>query len=183
MTDALDPPPGTPLPRRHPDAPAPGTLMPAHYESCYGCGNRHPAGLHVRVTAQQGVRVAAEFEVTDLHQGAPGLAHGGVLVAAFDEVLGYLLWILREPGVTARLETRFHHPVPVGRRVHIAAECIGMAGRKVYCSATGRLDGPDGVIAVRAAALFLTVPLTHFTTYGWADVPARYGGQGGPFNP
>jgi len=91
MTESLGPPPGTPAPSRHPDAPAPGTLLPPpppHYAFCYGCGDQHPAGLHVRVTAGEGVRVTAEFKVDELHEGAPGLAHGGVLAAALDEVLG-----------------------------------------------------------------------------------------------
>jgi hypothetical protein len=34
--------------------------------------------------------------------------------------------------------------------------------RKVYTSAEGRLNSPDGVIAVKAAALFVIVPMTHF---------------------
>ena len=179
MTESLAVPPGTPAPSRHPDAPAPGTLLPPpppHYAFCYGCGDRHPAGLHVRVTAGEGVRVTAEFKVDELHEGAPGLAHGGVLAAALDEVLGYLAWMLREPTVTARLETRFGRPVPVGSRVHIAAECLGVSGRKVFGRATGRLGSPDGELAVQAEALLITVPPSRFPTLRWADVPPRHGG-------
>ena len=91
MTESLAVPPGTPAPSRHPDAPAPGTLLPPpppHSAFCYGCGDRNAAGLHVRVTAGEGVRVTAQFNVDELHEGAPGLAHGGVLAAALDEVLG-----------------------------------------------------------------------------------------------
>ena len=99
---------------------------------------RRPAGLHVRVTAGEGVRAIAQVNVDELYEGAPGLAHGGVLAAALDEVLGYLAWMLREPTVTAPLETRFGRPVPVGSRVHIAAECLGVSGRKVFGRATGR---------------------------------------------
>jgi hypothetical protein len=36
----------------------------------------------------------------------------------------------------------------------------------VFTRAVGRLDAPDGPIAVSAAALFVQVPIEHFTTNG-----------------
>ena len=68
-------------PVRHPDAPAPGELLGAHYEQCFGCGGEQPHGLHLAARAGEGVTITAEFTVRAAHQGAPGLAHGGVLAA------------------------------------------------------------------------------------------------------
>jgi acyl-coenzyme A thioesterase PaaI-like protein len=132
----------------------------------------------MRVTAGEGVRVTAQLKVDELHEGPPGLAHGGVLAAALDEVLGYLAWMLREPTVTARLDTRFRRPVPTGFPVHIAAECLGVSGRKVFGRATGRLGRPDGELAVLAEALLVTVPLAQFPTHSWPDVPPRHRAPG-----
>jgi acyl-coenzyme A thioesterase PaaI-like protein len=100
--------------------------------------------------------------VTENHQGAPGLAHGGLLSLAFDEALGKLMWLIRSPAVTGRLETEFLIPVPIGTTLHISAEITGQQGRKVYTAAVGRLNSPEGEIAVRAAALFIIVPMEHF---------------------
>jgi acyl-coenzyme A thioesterase PaaI-like protein len=163
---STDPPPGAVVPQRHPDAPAPGERVLSHYGQCFGCGVDHPTGLHILVLAGEGVTVRAEFTVTEHHQGAPGLAHGGLLAAAFDEALGSLNWLLRTPAVTARLETDFIRPVPVGSALLIEAEVTGVAGRKIYTRAQGRLGAPDGPLAVTAAALFVAVPLEHFTRYG-----------------
>ncbi|HEV2636920.1 MAG TPA: PaaI family thioesterase [Actinocrinis sp.] len=162
------PPPGALEPVRHPDAPAPGTDLGPHYAHCFGCGDHLPNGLHLQVFAGQGVDVSARFEVTEAHQGAPGLAHGGLLACAFDEALGSVNWLLRVPAVTGRLETDYLRPVPVGSVVHITARCVAVAGRKVYLRAEGRINGPDGELAARAAALFVQVKLTHFTTHGRA---------------
>ena len=104
----------------------------------------------------------AEFTVTENHQGAPGLAHGGLLSLAFDEALGKLMWLIRAPAVTARLETDFLKPVPMGTTIHITARITGQVNRKVYTAAEGRLGGADGEIAVKAAALFVVVPMSHF---------------------
>lgn len=173
MSLGLTPPLDAAAPLRHPKAPPPGQALPPHYAHCFGCGDQHPTGLHLQVTAGEGVTIDARFTVLEVHQGAPGLAHGGVLAAAFDEALGYLLWLLSTPAVTGRLETDYARPVPVGSTLHIAAECLGVAGRKVYTRATGRLDDPGGPVAVRSAGLFVAVPLTHFTTHGGRDEGER----------
>ncbi|SCZ09326.1 Thioesterase superfamily protein [Streptomyces sp. 136MFCol5.1] len=153
-------------PVRHPDAPAPGELLGSHYEHCFGCGGGQAHGLHLQARAGEGVSVTAEFTVKPAHQGAPGLAHGGVLATALDETLGSLNWLLRVIAVTGRLETDFVRPVPVGTVLHLDAEITAVHGRKIYSCATGRIGGPDGPVAVRAEALFIEVKVDHFIENG-----------------
>jgi acyl-coenzyme A thioesterase PaaI-like protein len=163
------PPPDAVLPERNPSAPAPGEPIPSHYSRCYVCGDDHEMGLALRVVAGEGLSLTGEFTVTEHHQGAPGLAHGGLLTAAFDDALGSLNWLLTAPAVTGRLETDFRRPVPVGSTLHIHAEVVGVKGRKVFTRAVGRLDSADGPVALTAAALFIQVPIEHFTTHGRAE--------------
>ena len=155
-------PEGSPIPERHAMAPVAGSRIPSHFGHCFGCGELHPTGLHLVAYAGTGLDITAEFTVNENHQGAPGLAHGGLLSLAFDEALGKLMWLLRSPAVTGRLETDFIKPVPMGSTLHITAEITGQVNRKVYTSAIGRLNSPDGEIAVRAAALYIIVPMDHF---------------------
>ena len=155
-------PEGAPVPERHPMAPVVGSKIPSHFGHCFGCGTLHPTGLHLVAYAGEGLDITAQFTVTKDHQGAPGLAHGGLLSLAFDEALGKLMWLLRAPAVTGRLETDFIKPVPMGTTLYITAEITGQVNRKVYCSAVGRLGSPDGPIAVRAASLYVIVPMQHF---------------------
>ena len=156
------PPEGAIIPDRHPKAPEIGTKIPSHFGHCFGCGELHPTGLHLVAHAGAGADLTAEFTVTENHQGAPGLAHGGLLSLAFDEALGKLMWLIRAPAVTARLETDFLKPVPIGTTIHITARITGQVNRKVYTAAEGRLGGANGEIAVKAAALFVIVPMSHF---------------------
>lgn len=164
------PPEGAVIPERHPKSPATGSVIPSHFKHCFGCGELHPTGLHLVAHVGEGLDITAQFTVTENHQGAPGLAHGGLLSLAFDEALGKLMWLLRAPAVTARLETDFLRPVPMGSVLYISASITGQVGRKVYSEAIGRLDGPDGDIAVRAASLFVIVPMKHFLE----NAPAEY---------
>ncbi|REE97670.1 PaaI family thioesterase [Thermomonospora umbrina] len=134
--------------------------------ACFGCGPDVPHGLHIQRTGRDGTTAFAEFTVIPEHQGAPGLAHGGLLATAMDEILGTSAWLLGRRYVTGRLETDYLAPVPVGSLVHLRSWCKGVDGRKAYLEAEGRLGGPDGRVAVRAAALFIEVPLEHFTAKG-----------------
>ncbi|AXG82925.1 PaaI family thioesterase [Streptomyces paludis] len=162
----MTPPPGAVPPVRHPEAPAPGEPLGTHYEHCFGCGGAQPHGLQLSARAGAGVTITAEFTVREAHQGAPGLAHGGVLATALDETLGSLHWLLRVIAVTGRLQTEFLRPVPVGTLLYLEAEVTAVHRRKIYCSATGRLGGPDGPVAVRADALFIEVKVDHFIDNG-----------------
>lgn len=163
-------------PQRHPQAPAPGTVLGPHFARCFACGDKHETGLHLKMTVLDGVAVQCSFTVTEHHMGAPGLAHGGVLASALDEALGSLAWLMLTPAVTGRLEIDYVQPVPVGRTVVIDARCTGVDGRKVYVEGIGRLDRADGEVAVRGFGLFIQVPLQHFARYGDTSdtLPGRF---------
>ena len=164
------PPDGAAIPARHLLAPPVGTRIPSHFAHCFGCGDLHPTGLRLLAHSGEGLNIVAKFTVTENHQGAPGLAHGGLLSLAFDEALGKLMWMIRSPAVTARLETDFLLPVPIGSLLHITAEITGQVNRKVYTSAEGRLGGADGPVAVKASALYIIVPMSHF----FQNAPKEY---------
>jgi len=91
------------IPNRHVKAPAVGTQIPSHFGHCFGCGELHESGLHLVAIAGSGLDLTGKFTVTDKHQGAPGLAHGGLLSLAFDEALGKLMWLIRTPAVMPEL--------------------------------------------------------------------------------
>lgn len=135
--------------------------LPSHYARCFGCGRDHPTGLHLAV-AGGGRRVRGSFLVTEHHQGAPGLAHGGVISAAVDEAMGFLLWLLATPAVTAHLEVDFRRPVPVGTRLELEGEVERVEGRKIFGRMTGRVEGQ---VVVEARALFVMVGAEHFRRY------------------
>ncbi|MDV6012539.1 PaaI family thioesterase [Haloechinothrix sp. LS1_15] len=151
----------------HPDAPDEGSQLHSHFSECFGCGEDQPGGLHMSSAVDTGHVIRSSFTVSAEHQGAPGLAHGGLLACAFDEALGTAVGqLLRKPAVTGKLETDFRRPVPVGSTLHITAWLEGVSGRKVYATARGHLDAPDGTVALDARALFVMVNMEHFTEHG-----------------
>jgi acyl-coenzyme A thioesterase PaaI-like protein len=180
MTTArsVDVPADATVPPRHPKAPGVGERVPPHNPACRGCADV-PGGFGVQSwvdddrgeggTAGQGVAVRSRMLVTDAMQGAPGLIHGGFLTAAFDECLGAVPALVSRGCVTARLETDFRLPIPVGSTLCLRARLDGVEGRKYFVSAEARIDAEDGPLAGTARALFLHVGLEHFLRHGRAE--------------
>lgn len=176
------PPETSVVPERPPGAPAPGTPLPSHYEHCMGCGSEHPTGLRMRMVAGPGLTVTGRVVLSEHHQGAPGLAHGGLIALAMDEVLGGLGWLLQTPMVTGRLQVEYVRPAPIGTEVDLDAEVVGVAGRRIFCRGSAR-RADDGAVLARAHAVFVAVPLEHFRSHGRASEVEAAQGRGWEVNP
>ena len=134
-------------------------VLPPHYPTCLGCGPDAPQGYHLQVR-QDGDEVVAEHVFEDRHSGAPGIAHGGAVATVVDDVLGFLLYVVRAPGVTRRLEVDYLKPVLTGVPYVVRGRVDRRDGRKIWVSC--ECTGPDGVVAFRSVGLFVVVELGHF---------------------
>ncbi|TAM91440.1 MAG: PaaI family thioesterase [Jatrophihabitans sp.] len=152
---ALDPPAGVPLPARLPDAPPPGTRLTRHGDTCLVCGAGHPGGLRARLFAGAGASVYAEVDITDAHQGQAGMAHGGLLAAAFDEIMGAVNWLVGPPTVTGRLDIVYRARIPTNRTLHFRAWSLGVERRKSFVAGECWLDSATGILAASASAVFI----------------------------
>jgi acyl-coenzyme A thioesterase PaaI-like protein len=135
-------------------------VLPPHYPTCLGCGPNAPEGYHLSVRRDGDDAVVTEHVFEPRHSGAPGIAHGGAVATVVDDLLGFLLYAVRAPGVTRRLEVDYLRPVLVGTPYVVRGQVDSRDGRKVWvsCAATD----PDGTVAFRAKGLFVLVDLAHF---------------------
>jgi len=148
---------------------ADGGVLPPHYPTCLGCGPEAPAGYHLQVR-RDGDEVVTEHVFKDRHSGAPGIAHGGAVATVVDDVLGFLLYVAKAPGVTRRLEVDYLKPVLTGVPYVVRGRIDRRDGRKLWVACEG--TGPEQVVAFRAVGLFVVVDLSHFsqaTTFGGLD--------------
>jgi acyl-coenzyme A thioesterase PaaI-like protein len=137
----------------------PGDELPPHQPNCFGCGPGNQAGLHLRChLTEEGV--GGHFTLTRVHEGGPGLAHGGVVAAVLDDLFGFLLYRTGKPMVTARLEVDYRKPIALNVEYVATARVDSQEGRKVWC--TGELSGEDGTVVAQARGLFLQVGFEHF---------------------
>ena len=141
---------------RHPKAAAPGQHIDLHHSTCFGCGDDVPLGLHLKVIAGEGLEVTAQMPVQAWMQGGPGVIHGGVLSAAFDEVMGTSPLLLGTPVVTAHLEVDYVKPIPLGATLQFEARILGRQRRKIYLDAIAHLGDREQPVA-GAHSLFIVI--------------------------
>lgn len=105
----------------------------------------------------------------DTYEGGPGVAHGGWICAALDEVLGQTVMEYHARVVTATLTVDFHLPVPVGEALTGRAWIEGVDGRKVRARGELRLAASDAVLA-SASGLFIVIDPAHFARHAdWLE--------------
>ena len=129
--------------------------LPPHYPTCLGCGPDAVQGYHLQVR-REGDEVVAEHVFEERHGGAPGIAHGGAVATVVDDVLGFLLYVAKQPGVTRKLEVEYLKPVLLGVRYVVRGKVDRVDGRKLWfsceCTTRRRRDLPrHGPVPRRAA--------------------------------
>ena len=87
----------------------------SHFPDCVVSGAANPMGTAIAVRREADDAVA-EVVLGAAFEGAPGRAHGGVVAAIFDDVMGYQLSILKVPAFTGRIEITYRHPAQPGHR-------------------------------------------------------------------
>ena len=145
-----------------PESAAPSERLPSHTPTCMGCGPDNPHGLGLVVYRSADV-VYADVTFDERHIGAPGLAHGGAVAAACDDVLGFTLWIAGTPAVTRSLTVEYLQPVPLHQPHRITAHITGREGRALHVAAAGV---QEGVTRFTANAVFVVVDTAHFAAHG-----------------
>ncbi len=145
------------------DSASPPVRLPSHTPTCMGCGPENPHGLQL-VVYRDGDTVYGDVTFDERHIGAPGLAHGGAVAAACDDMLGFTLWIAGTPAVTRSLTVEYLRPVPLHQPHRIAAHIVSREGRALNVIGTG--TGSDGVTRFTASAVFITVSTDHFAAHG-----------------
>ncbi len=88
--------------------------------TCFVCGPDNPLGLRVPFVRDGEWGSAATYVARPEHGGWNGILHGGVTFSMMDEAFGWCLFFAGIPSVTARIETRFHKPIPIGTPLFIA---------------------------------------------------------------
>ena len=141
------------------DAVTQAGLLPPHSPTCAGCGPDNPHGLHLSVRREEDA-VVADHVFDARHVGAPGVAHGGAIAMAFDDLCGFLLYVLGELAVTRHLAVDYLTPVRLGDRYRLQAQHGPRDGRRLPVTAT--MVDTSGHVVAKANATFVVVGVDHF---------------------
>lgn len=122
---------------------------------CFGCGEKNPQGLQIAFRLDE-QRAIGEFRPRQMHQGYPGLAHGGVAAAVLDEAMGWAMYAAGAWGMTAKMEVKYRGPLRLGEPVVVSAEVTGSRGR--WLEVRGEIRTTWGELLAEAKGLFVRLP-------------------------
>lgn len=99
-------------------------------------------------------KVRADVTFGHAYEGPPGHVHGGIVAAAFDELLGATQAMSGSPGMTANLVVNYRAPTPLHVPLRFESTLDSVDGRKIRTSA--RLFNGDSLCA-ESTGLFITI--------------------------
>lgn len=94
------------------------------------------------------------------YEGPPGCVHGGIIAAAFDEVLGATQAMTGSPGMTGTLTIAYRSPTPLHTPLVFRAELDRIEGRKIFVRATVHAEHAPELLCAEATGLFISVDFT-----------------------
>jgi acyl-coenzyme A thioesterase PaaI-like protein len=121
-------------------------------------GAANPMGL-AAVLWRDGDVACMRVTLGNAFEGAPGRAHGGVVAALLDEVMGLMNVIHGATAFTAQLDITYLAPTPVGEPIVARAWLARRDNRKQFVEAT--LHAGELMVA-SAKALFISVDRSTF---------------------
>lgn len=142
------------------DPPAHGDRL-SHFPDCVVSGSANPMGVAMVVRCEHADAVA-DVVLGSAFEGAPGRAHGGVVAAVFDDVMGYQLSIMKVPAFTGRITVSYKAAAPIGIPLVFRARLERQEERKLHIEATAHRQDRQELIA-EASATFITIPIEQFT--------------------
>ncbi len=128
------------------------------YQLCYACGQRNPYGLQM-VFRLEHETIVSDFQPREEHQGFPGVIHGGIIAALFDEALNRTSMLAQQPAwsMTGRLEVRYRRYVPYGPTLRLRAELGQQRGRMIQATGILTLAEDEQVVLAEAQGTFMAL--------------------------
>jgi acyl-coenzyme A thioesterase PaaI-like protein len=121
-------------------------------------GAANPMGLAAQLW-REGEVACMQVTLGKAFEGAPGRAHGGVVAALLDEVMGVMNVINGAMAFTANLNITYHAPTPLNEAIIARAWLEHKDDRKHFVEAT--LHANELLVA-SSKALFITIDRTKF---------------------
>lgn len=138
-------------------APLDGDSM-MHYPDCVVSGPANPMGIAI-TCHRDGDDAVAQVSFGAAFEGAPGRAHGGIVAAVFDDVMGFVLSMLQTPAYTGRLTVGYLAPTPLAVELEFRARLRLREGRKLWIDGEALVSGRR---FAEAEGLFISIPYEEF---------------------
>ncbi|MCY0881310.1 MAG: PaaI family thioesterase [Firmicutes bacterium] len=120
---------------------------------CFVCSPSNLHGLRLSFSLDASGTARAPAHISADYQGFHGVLHGGVVAALMDDAMWYAIFGTGHVvAMTADLQVRYHHPVPVEEDIAIAGWVVSIKHRLIEAQAEIR-QGADKLASAHARFL------------------------------
>lgn len=129
----------------------------ANSKDCFICGKENESGLQADFYEIDNKKIVCVFNAKTVHEGHPGILHGGIICSILDETAGRAMSVI-DPEISAytmELNTKYLIPVPSNTKL-TAAGWLDEIREKVYI-ATAEIYLPDGRTAARGRGVYYII--------------------------
>jgi len=128
-------------------------------EDCLICGINNPFGLKAPFYEMENGEVITIFKFKNEHQSYPGRAHGGMISAMLDELIGRAIWITNPTiwGVTMTLNIKYRKPVPLEAELKGIGKITSETSRTF--TGEGKIYDLNGNVLAEGTATYMKLPL------------------------
>jgi acyl-coenzyme A thioesterase PaaI-like protein len=124
---------------------------------CFGCGKANQHGLKMKFYQEDAEAVKSEFIPDENHQGWPGYVHGGILMTAMDEGIGWAAHFKNIYTVTAKIEVRLKSMARIGEPLIVNARITKQTKRTLEVEAKIKRKD-DSIVAEASSIQFIMQP-------------------------
>lgn len=110
------------------------------------------------IAYEEGQRLSLRFPVLERYRNPMGNMQGGLIAAAFDNVLGPLSYLVAPPSVTTSLNVQYLRPVVPGTP-HLLCEARVVARTRNVLHLAADARTPDGKVVAMCQAVQQLVPM------------------------
>lgn len=127
---------------------------------CIICGVENPLGVKAHFYETDHDSVITHFKFKNEHQSYPGRAHGGMICAMLDELVGRAIWIKHPDmwGVTMTINVKYRKTVPLESPLVAEGRIVSETSRTF--TGTGEIRDQEGNILAEAEAVYMKLPLS-----------------------
>jgi len=128
-------------------------------DQCLVCGWDNPFSLNLEFWELENGELACQTSLRPEYQSYPGRAHGGIISALLDELIGRAICIqeLACWGVTVDLSVKYKKPVPLEQPL------VGVGrvtrNRSRMFEGSGEIYLPDGTLLASAEGRYIKLPV------------------------
>ncbi|MCG8570256.1 MAG: PaaI family thioesterase [Spirochaetes bacterium] len=105
-------------------------------DHCFACGKDNKIGLKLQFSEDKiNKKVWTKLQLPREYQGVKGFAHGGIIATLLDEASAYASLAAGYSSVTAELNIKYRHPVPINQPIEVSADFIEKNNRIIIIKA------------------------------------------------